>query len=283
MTRPLRRRRARTNTVPPRRILIRGGLVVVLFFGFLYLASSLYSGVPGKEYAYVRADVPEIGNLIVHDPVRVAGIRVGQVDRVDVGPAGRPSLRIQLEPGTNLPADTTIVVRANGLLGARFVQLLPGRSRTQLADGGRVAPAKQSLTFAVPETLDTFDARTRGNLTKTLNEAGKGLAGRGEGLNTTIRRVADEAAPTRRTIRTVLAPPGALARLLPSIRSGVAPLDANRANLTDSFAETARALAPFVEEREGVRATLGAAPGTLAAADSGLERGRRLLGATRGL
>lgn len=279
--RPLRR--ARTNQVPPSRILLRGGLVVGFFLAFVYFAASLYNGVPTRKYLNVSATVPQIGNLIQHDPVRVAGIRVGQVKTVGVGPAGRPQLELQLEPGTRLAADTTIVVRANGLLGARFVQLIPGTARAVLADGGRIAPARQSLTFAVPETLDTFDAQTRGRLGDTLNGLGVGLAGQGEGLNTTLHRVAQEVAPARMTIHRLLEPSVALSSLMPSLRSGVAPLDANRVNLTSMFGQTSRALAPFVDRRAAVRASLGAAPGTLDAANGGLERGRRLLGAARAL
>jgi phospholipid/cholesterol/gamma-HCH transport system substrate-binding protein len=279
--RPLRR--ARTNQVPPSRVLFRGGLVVVLFVAFVYFAASLYNGVPTRRYLAVRATVPQIGNLIQHDPVRVAGIRVGQVQKVGVGAGGRPQLELQLEPGTSLPADTTVVVRANGLLGARFVQLIPGTADRSLADGARIAPARQSLTFAVPETLDTFDARTRGRLGDTLNGLGVGLAGQGEGLNTTLHRVAQEVAPARATIRSVLAPSVGLSRLVPSLRSGVAPLDRNRLGLTSMFGETDRALQPLVAERDAVRATLSAAPGALAGADAGLERGRRLLGAARSL
>lgn len=281
--RPRRRtlRRARTNRVAPAGVLIRGGLVTGLLLAFIALAVSLYNGVPGRDYLRVRATVPVVGNLLEHDPVRVGGVRVGQVRSVTTTADGRAALALQLNPGTSLPADTSIVVRANGLLGGRFVQLVPGTSRRQLADGGLVRPAAQSITFGVPEALDTFDAQTRGRLQDTVRGLGTGLAGRSDGVNTFLHRASQEITHAQDLIQAVEAPPGSVGRLLPSVRSGLAPLDVNRGALTDMFALTDRALRPLVTERPTVRTILADAPPALDAARDGLGRGVRLLAAVR--
>ncbi|WP_354698942.1 hypothetical protein DSM112329_04641 [Paraconexibacter sp. AEG42_29] len=280
--RPLRRR-PRTNQVPPVQVVLRGSVVVGLIVAFIALAVSLYSGVPGRDYMYVRSSVPAVGNLLEHDPVRVDGVRVGQVSAVGTTTGGRARLRLQLEPGTTLPADTTLVVRANGLLGGRFVQLVPGRAQTELRDGGEVRPARESITFGVPETLDTFDARTRGRLQDALEGLGTGLAARSTGVNTLLRRASDEITHAQDFLTAITDRPGSVQALLPSVRAGVAPLDANRADLTAGFAVTSDALQPFVTRRDGVRALLDAAPPALAAADAGLGKGVRLLAAVRTL
>lgn len=277
--RPLRR--PRTNQVPPAQVLLRGGIVTALLVGFIALAVTLYSGVPGRNYVDAQATVPVVGNLIQHDPVRVAGVRVGQVAAVDTTADGRALLKLKLDPGTRLPVDSTVVVRANGLLGGRFVQLVPGRSGQELRDGGALRAAAESITFGVPETLDTLDTKTRGRLQDMLAGLGKGLAGRGGGLNMFFRRASDEITHAQDLIETTLAPPGSVPALLPSIRAGVAPLDANRDDLTALFGATSDALAPFVSGRDGVRALLSAAPPALDAADAGLGKGVRLLAAVR--
>lgn len=279
---PTRRpRRARTNHVAPSAVILRGGIVMAAVFGLIALAVSLYNGVPGRAYLQVGATVPVVGNLIQHDPIRVDGVRVGQVRSVSTTDDGKAALRLQLEPGTKLPVDSTLVVRANGLLGGRFVQLIPGRSTRLVADGGTVRPAERSLTFGVPETLDTFDAKTRGRLQDTVEGLGTGLLGRSAGVNTLLRRASDEITHAQDLVRAVYRPPGSVEALLPALRAGLAPLDANREPLTAMFAATDDALQPFVTEREGVRATLSVAPGTLDAADTGLAQGRRLLTAVR--
>jgi phospholipid/cholesterol/gamma-HCH transport system substrate-binding protein len=277
--RPLRR--PRTNQVPPAQVFLRGGIVTALLVGFIALAVTLYSGVPGRSYIDVQAAVPVVGNLIQHDPVRVDGVRVGQVAAVDTTADGRALLKLKLDPGTTLPVDTTVVVRANGLLGGRFVQLVPGRSAQELRDGGNIKAAAESITFGVPETLDTLDAKTRGRLQDMLAGLGTGLAGRGTGLNTFFRRASDEITHAQDLIETTLARPGSVEALLPSLKAGVAPLDANRDDLAALFGATSDALQPFVTERDGVRSLLSAAPPALDAARAGLGNGTRLLAAVR--
>jgi ABC-type transporter Mla subunit MlaD len=279
---PTRRpRRARTNHVPVRQVLLRGGLVTGLVAAFVYLATSLYNGVPGRDYTIVSAAVPQVGNLIQHDPVRLDGVRIGQVQSVQAGADGKAHLKLQLNPGSAVPVDSTLVVRANGLLGARFVQVVAGRSKTMIADGGTVQPnPTQSLTFGVPEALDTFDAATRGQLANMVDGLGRGLAGHGDGLNVFFRRVSDEVTHAQ-DLFTTITDTGTVPALLPSLRSGLAPLDANRAQLLAMMPATSKALQPFIAEREAVRSALDVAPGTLDAANAGLAKGTELLSAVR--
>ncbi|HEX6387823.1 MAG TPA: MlaD family protein [Solirubrobacteraceae bacterium] len=270
-------RRPRTNHVPAGQVLFRGGLVTLLLLGFVYLATRLYDGVPGRDYRSVNATVPQVGNLIKHDAVRLHGVRIGQVKSVEAGSDGKAHLDLQLNPGTELPVDSTVVVRANGLLGARYVQIVPGRSTQTVADGGAIKPAAGvSLTFGVPEALDTFDRATRGQLRTMTDGLGRGLAGHGEDLNVFFRRVSDEVVHAQELFTTITAT-GAVPSLLPSLRSGVGALDRNRDGLAALISATPRALQPFVSERAAVRSALDAAPAALDAADAGLTKGTRLL------
>jgi hypothetical protein len=87
----------------------------------------------------------------------------------------------------------------------------------------------------------------------------------------------------QRLIADVLARQGAAARLLPSLDSALTPLNASRREIADGIVPLDVALAPFVDRRDAVQTALGEAPSTLAAADSGLTRGRTLLAAARSL
>lgn len=281
--RPQRTRRPRTNQVSPGRVLFSGGLVTLLLIGFVYLATSLYSGVPGRSYVHVKATMPQVGNLIQHDPVRLAGVRIGQVMSVDTTSDGMAHLDLQLSPGTKLPVDSTLIVRANGLLGARYVQVVPGASRDMIADDGTIKPdATQSLTFGVPEALDTLDPKTRKELRHLTTGLGTGLAGHGDDLNVFFRRVGDEVVPAQELFRAITAT-GAVPALVPSLQSALKPLNENRKNLLAMLPATSKALQPFVTERKAVRSTLDAAPGALSAADAGLSTGTRLLASVRDL
>jgi len=250
---------------------------------FGWLAVTAYNGVPGRHYTTVYADVSEVGNVLQHDQVRIAGVRVGQVQQRSIRPDGGVRLTLQLEPGVTVPSDTTVALRASGLLGARYIQLLPGTSKRMLAAGSTIRAPRTALSFGVPEALDTFDAQTRGGLGTTVRELGTGLLGQGSRLNDAVRLSGRQMHRFQLLADSVLSRPGAAQRLLPSLDRAMTPLDAARRDIADLFEPAADALQPFVDRRQAVRDALAQAPAALSAADSGLADGRRLLSATHAL
>lgn len=279
-----RTRRRRTDNKPPGRLAISGIVVLLLCVAFVAFGLQSVTKIPGVNYQKLYADVPDISNLGTHDEVRIAGVRVGQV----LGPKvrdGRARMQIQLQPGTGrLRADSTVVVRARGLLGSRYLELRPGKSGRFLPEGGTIrAPAETSITSGVADVLDTFDAETRGRFGDLVGEFGQGLAGRGDGLNDAIRVAPDVTDELTRVADAIEARPGTAAAFVPSLDSGLGALDAARNDLAGFFRPAADGLAPFTEARDDVHATLDAAPPTLDAMRSGLGAGRVLLTSTRSL
>jgi phospholipid/cholesterol/gamma-HCH transport system substrate-binding protein len=249
----------------------------------IWLGISAYNGVPLKGYSTVYVTIAQAGNLLAHDPVRIAGVRVGQVTEKSIAPDGRIRLQLQLEPGVSLPADTVVRLRASGLLGARYVELIPGHSTRTLASGSTIAAPTAALTYGVPEALDTFDTETRGALGTMVRELGAGMLGRGTQLNAAIRNSAPQMVPFQQLAEAILANPGAAQRLLPSLDQMTTALANSRVAIASTFGPAATALAPFVDRRGSVQSTLDAAPGALTAANAGLGQGESLLDAASAL
>ena len=277
------RRRRRTDNDPPVRVIVRGLVVLALLGVFGWLGATFYNGVPGRDYLFVRAAVPEVGSLIPHDQVRLGGVRVGQVRDIAPGDDGEAVMRLQLEPGSKVPSDSKVVIRANGLLGARFVELVPGQSERQVAEGATLKSGPNSLTFGVTDALDVFDDDTRGALRPLVGELGTGLRGQGTAVNGLLSDGARYIDPVTGLFTTLNSDQGRLRALLPSLDAGMTPLDANRKQLTALLAPADRALKPMVVEREATRRTLTELPPTLDAATSGLGAARPLLGSARAL
>jgi virulence factor Mce-like protein len=276
-------RRPRRDTEPLSRSVIKALLVVGFVAALVWLSVSSINGVPGRHYRTMYVSTAAIGNLIAHDPVRIGGVRVGQVGARTIGADGDPRVELRLDPGTRVPADTAVAVRAAGLLGARYIELVPGHSAQALDDGATIRGTANSLTFGVSEALDTFDDRTRRSLRTAIRELGTGLTGNGTKLNDAIRDGSTYIKPAEGVINTLLARPTTLQRLLPSLNGAFAPLDRNRAQIAGAITPFNDTLRAIVAERGALRDTLTAAPGTLQQADSGLQAGRRLLAATRSL
>jgi len=256
----------------------RGLLVWALVAFVCVFGIMVVQGIPGRDYLDVEVSAPEVGNLLTHDPVRIGGARVGQVLRREVGNDGRARLKLQLDPGLTISDDARVKIRANGLLGARYLELIPGRSPRMLDDGDRLVASDTALTYGVPDALDTFDRETRGALRPLITQAGTGLLTNGAPLNEAIARGSEEIVPFQQLVDDIFARPGALERLVPSLGATFKPLRENRAALSRLPAAIGAGFRPLATETDGMRDTLEIAPSALRAADTGLAKGARLVG-----
>jgi phospholipid/cholesterol/gamma-HCH transport system substrate-binding protein len=283
MVRYGRRRTRRRDKPPALQTLVLGTAVVIALLAGGYELLRLYNGIPLVAYKTAYVDVPNVGNLLAHDAIRIGGVRVGQVLAVDIGADGRPRVELQLDPGTRLPTDTRVAIRANGLLGARYVSLTPGHARTLLADGGTLAGGADSYTYGLPETVAAFDRQARGGLHTMIGALGEGLAGNGATLNAALQNLGTAPGQFDAVARAVLSHTGAAARLVPALDAAMSQFAAVRSYALPFMRYAGDALQPFVSERAATRATIVALPGTLSAAQNGLTRGLHLLSSLRDL
>jgi virulence factor Mce-like protein len=272
--------RRRTETASPRRVLVVAGISTAVVLLLVALSLSIYHGVPWENYKTIYATAPQTGDLIPHDPVKIAGVRVGQVSGISVDGNGNAVMKLQIDPGTTLPVGTGFELRANGLLGSRYVQLLPPAHPRggELPSGTTLHGNLNTLTYGVPEALEVFNARTRGGLATTVTGLGDGLIGRGQGLNDTIHEIATESLAAQQLVAGVTGP-GHLQALVPSLESLMVPLATARYDITALLNPANTTFQPFIDQRTAVRSTLQQAPSALDAANAGLATGERLLDA----
>ncbi len=110
-----------------------------------YLSLSIGGLHPLQAKRYVlHARFASVGPLKVGAAVRVAGVAIGEVQRISlVNYVAVVDLAV--EERVKLPADTIASIRSEGLLGAAFVALSPGGDSRELADGGRIAQTEPAI------------------------------------------------------------------------------------------------------------------------------------------
>jgi phospholipid/cholesterol/gamma-HCH transport system substrate-binding protein len=259
MNRPRSRSRRREKSRPA--VATLAGLVTLLAIaGFIYLAENAYNGIPLLSYRTLYVALPNIGHLQQHDPVDIAGVRVGQVLKTSTR-ENRALIELQLQGVGPVPANSAVVVRADGLLGERYVELDPGNSHAMLPNGATITEGGGTYTDGIPETLNLFDPATRTAIGEMLNGLGEGVFGRGTQLNQAIHAGPSTGQDFDIAADSILARPGAAASFLPSTASGVGALDDARTDLTDMFSPAATSLRPFISERPAVERSLARFPG----------------------
>ena len=127
------------------------GLFIVLGFSALaYLATQTTSVAnvhQGASYA-IETHFTNIGQLKERAPVKVAGVRVGQVQSITLEP-GQEVADVKLKIDNNydkIPLDSVATIYTSGLLGDQYIGILYGTSKKTVADGGTLAltkPAQQ--------------------------------------------------------------------------------------------------------------------------------------------
>jgi phospholipid/cholesterol/gamma-HCH transport system substrate-binding protein len=251
--------------------------------GLGYTALTAGNGLPLTHYYYLNAEFANAAEIDPYSDVRIAGVLVGQV----LGSSfehGSAVLRLQLKGSVQpLRSGTTARIRLQGLIGARYVQLVPGRGGRPLPSGATIPRSRTSTAVGVFDVLSMFDQRRRDDLRGVLGGLGEGFLGRGAQLNQAIQTAPAVIGDLGKVSAAVNAQPGAAARLVPGAQRLSAAVYPARAALAAGFAPAADAIEPFTAERRRVQTTLEESPGALRSIRQGLVQSDPLLAQTAGL
>ena len=119
-------------------------LVAALFLFFAYSSSQLRS-VPGYE---LTADFEHIDGIRDGSDVRISGIKVGSVLGTALDPKTfLATVRMSVPPSVKLPDDTVAEIVSSGLLGDKYLSLVPGGSDKDIAAGGKIKFTQSSVSL----------------------------------------------------------------------------------------------------------------------------------------
>jgi phospholipid/cholesterol/gamma-HCH transport system substrate-binding protein len=134
---------------------VLGAVVLVIagmFLAFAYTTADIQA-VTGYS---VSAKFIKVGGLETGSDVRISGIRVGTVTEQALDPQTfQASVTMSISGDVKLPADTEAAIVSDGLLGGKYVNLIPGRAKETLSDGGALAKTRdfQSVEDLVGEII----------------------------------------------------------------------------------------------------------------------------------
>jgi len=107
--------------------------LVVLAATVLFVAGVIYLGQMeiGRPGTRVRVAFPEVGGLNVGDPVMVSGLRRGSVSSIELG-TREVLVTLKLRPDVILHTDASFRVENMGIMGEKFIAVLPGTASDTL-------------------------------------------------------------------------------------------------------------------------------------------------------
>jgi len=121
---------------------VMGAVVLLVAALFLFFAYSQADLGTVKGYT-MSASFQSVGGLDDGADVRINGIKVGTVLDQTIDPEDfNAVVRMSISPNIHLPDDTVATVDSTGLLGDKYLKLIPGKSATTLAAGGKITKTK---------------------------------------------------------------------------------------------------------------------------------------------
>jgi virulence factor Mce-like protein len=215
----------------------------------------------GSKYR-VRAIFDNAGFVIPGEDVKIAGVKVGKVESLDVTDDFKAAVVLDIaEPGyQDFRRDASCIVRPQNLIGERFVECRPTQPRSansepppplREVDGERLLPVENTMqTVDIDLIGDTMREPERERLSLILNELGTGLAGRGRDLNDVIRRANPALQETDKVLAILARQNTQLEQLATNSDTVLAPLARDRTRVASAIRNSSE-VAKATAERRG--------------------------------
>ncbi|HEY8611903.1 MAG TPA: outer membrane lipid asymmetry maintenance protein MlaD [Roseomonas sp.] len=120
-------------------------LAAVLFLAYAVTNSGRSAGGSGLR---LTARFDRIDGLAPGADVRIAGVKVGSVTAQRIDPKTFLAvLTMNVDSALRLPEDSSAEITSEGLLGGKYVALVPGGSDRNLPDGSEVKITQSSVSL----------------------------------------------------------------------------------------------------------------------------------------
>ena len=163
------------------------GLALFLAFSIVVtwmVFATLQRNISGPTTSY-SAIFSDVSGLVEGDDVRVAGVRVGRVDSVELTPANQAKVTFRLRRDQTLYTNTLASVTYQNIIGQRYLGLSQGEGeRRKLPAGSQIPEARTNPSFDISYMLNGFeplftelDPQQVDNLTNAIIAAFQGRQG----------------------------------------------------------------------------------------------------------
>jgi phospholipid/cholesterol/gamma-HCH transport system substrate-binding protein len=239
------------NFVSP---LIKGLIfVVITTLATVLLAVSITNTGLGDTKTY-SAKFLDATSLNVGDDVRISGVRVGQIEELEIADHNLARVRFSLDSQRRLPADVSATIKYRNMVGQRYIALERGKGTTALLEPGAEIPLERTtpaldLTELFNGFKPLFQALSPKDVNQLSGEIVQVLQGEGGtvesllahtgSLTTTIasrdKVIGEVITNLNSVLKTINGKGDALSTLVSTLRELVSGLASDRAAIGDAI------------------------------------------------
>jgi phospholipid/cholesterol/gamma-HCH transport system substrate-binding protein len=123
-------------------------ILTVCCLMFIALNASVANELNDRSDFYIYAEFDNISGLRVKSPVKVSGVKVGEVVNISLNKETyQAKVKMQLNKAAKLPIDSEALIFTEGLLGAKYIGIEPGLSEDFLSDGGKIQKTVSAMVL----------------------------------------------------------------------------------------------------------------------------------------
>ncbi len=144
-------------------------MIAAFFLVFAYTSSTIKQN-GGTPYSakFARVDGLKIGN-----DIRMSGVKVGTVHTIRIDPETfLAKVEISVDPQLKLPKDTSAEIATDGLLGGKYLALVPGGDEDFLKSGSEIKYTQSSVSLEAMIGQLIFNSKKTGPEGGSGNEKG---------------------------------------------------------------------------------------------------------------
>ena len=119
-------------------------LIGLLCIGYLTIRLGKMDIFTPKGYTLV-ANFASTTGLRTGAEVEIAGVSVGKVTKIELGPKFESKVFMRIRDGIVLSDDTGASVKTSGLIGDKYISLSPGGLKEVLGDNGEITETTGSI------------------------------------------------------------------------------------------------------------------------------------------
>jgi len=124
-----------------------GILVLIGFIILFYMSIRIGKfGVLSDKGYDLMVYLDNANGLDTKSPVLIAGVEVGRIRSVKLDNF-KALVRFSVKEGVQIPSDSIIAVRTQGVLGDKYLEILPGKEKKMLSSGEKMSNVLTSPSF----------------------------------------------------------------------------------------------------------------------------------------
>lgn len=122
---------------------------VVLVIAAFFLAFAYFSSQHDTRGGYpLSARFSRIDGVQTGTDVRLSGVKVGTVTDIEIDPESYLAVvKMDIEPAVKLPKDTSAEIITNGLLGSKYIAVVPGGEEDYLKSGEEIKHTQAAVSL----------------------------------------------------------------------------------------------------------------------------------------